>query len=40
MCKKLASVVLALSLVFTCMACGDTKSSNKNSKKSKSSAEV
>ncbi|MBO5468762.1 MAG: peptidyl-prolyl cis-trans isomerase [Lachnospiraceae bacterium] len=40
MCKKLASVVLALSLVFTCVACGDTKSSNKNSKKSKSSAEV
>ncbi len=40
MWKKLVSAALALTLVLTCVACGDTKNSNGSNKKSDSSVEV
>lgn len=40
MWKKLVSAALALTLVLTCVACGDTKNSDGSNKKSDSSVEV
>ena len=37
MWKKLVSAALALTLVLTCVACGDTKNSDGSNKKSDSS---